>query len=109
MESVPNSKPYPKELRDQAVALVLEWRRERNRTDGGLNTRLRNWRVVVLDENRKELFSKKMADPFEKNMKLGLTNMKTVKLQNATAEKLLKALAQLLLYQRYHRLAIHRW
>lgn len=37
MESVPRNKPYPKELRDQAVALVLEWRRERNRTDGGLN------------------------------------------------------------------------
>jgi transposase len=37
MEPMPNSKPYPKELREQAVALVLEWRRERNRTDGGLN------------------------------------------------------------------------
>jgi transposase len=36
MESVPRNKPYPKELREQAVALVLEWRRERNRTDGGL-------------------------------------------------------------------------
>jgi len=37
MESVPRNKPYPKELRERAVALVLEWRRERNRTDGGLN------------------------------------------------------------------------
>jgi transposase len=37
MESVPNSKPYPKELRERAVAMVLEWRRERNRTDGGLS------------------------------------------------------------------------
>jgi transposase len=36
MESVPNSKPYPKELRERAVEMVLEWRRERNRTDGGL-------------------------------------------------------------------------
>jgi transposase len=36
MESVPNSKPYPKELRERAVAMVLEWRRERHRTDGGL-------------------------------------------------------------------------
>jgi hypothetical protein len=36
MESVPKSKPYPKELRERAVAMVLEWRRERNRTDGGL-------------------------------------------------------------------------
>jgi transposase len=36
MESVPRNKPYPKELREQAVSLVLEWRRERNRTDGGL-------------------------------------------------------------------------
>ena len=36
MESVPKSKPYPKELRERAVAKVLEWRRERNRTDGGL-------------------------------------------------------------------------
>jgi len=53
MESVPTNKPYPKELREQAVALVLEWRRERNRTDGGLNEigeklgvhpeSLRNW------------------------------------------------------------------
>jgi len=50
---VPTNKPYPKELREQAVALVLEWRRERNRTDGGLNEigeklgvhpeSLRNW------------------------------------------------------------------
>ena len=37
MESVPNNKRYPKELRERAVAMVLEWRRERNRTDGGLN------------------------------------------------------------------------
>ena len=36
MESVPNNKPYPKELRERAVEMVLEWRRERNRTDGGL-------------------------------------------------------------------------
>jgi len=53
MESVPTNKPYPKELREQAVALVLEWRRERNRTDGGLKEigeklgvhpeSLRNW------------------------------------------------------------------
>ena len=50
---MPTNKPYPKELREQAVALVLEWRRERNRTDGGLNEigeklgvhpeSLRNW------------------------------------------------------------------
>jgi transposase len=36
MESVPKNKPYPKELRESAVNLVLEWCRERNRTDGGL-------------------------------------------------------------------------
>src|ERR1700752_3605780 len=53
MESVSTNKPYPKELRERAVALVLEWRRERNRADGGLNEigeklgvhpeSLRNW------------------------------------------------------------------
>ena len=37
MEPVPNNKPYPRELRDRAVAMVLEWRRERGRADGGLN------------------------------------------------------------------------
>ena len=30
-------KQYPPELRERAVAMVLEWRKERNRTDGGLN------------------------------------------------------------------------
>src|ERR1700683_2555935 len=36
MESVANSKPSPKEWRERAAEMVLEWRRERNRTDGGL-------------------------------------------------------------------------
>ena len=31
------SAPYPRELREQAVRLVREWRRQHNRTDGGLN------------------------------------------------------------------------
>jgi transposase len=30
------STPYPKELRDQAVRLVREWRREHGRRDGGI-------------------------------------------------------------------------
>ena len=30
------STPYPKELRDQAVRLVREWRREHDRRDGGI-------------------------------------------------------------------------
>jgi len=30
-------KQYPPELKERAAAMVLEWRRERNRTDGGLN------------------------------------------------------------------------
>ena len=30
------SAPYPRELREQAVRLVREWRRQRGRTDGGL-------------------------------------------------------------------------
>jgi len=34
---MPTNKQYPPELRERAVAMVLEWRRERNRTDGGLN------------------------------------------------------------------------
>jgi len=34
---MPTKKQYPPELRERAVAMVLEWRRERNRTDGGLN------------------------------------------------------------------------
>ena len=33
---MPRNKPYPKELREQAVEMVLEWRAECNRTDGGL-------------------------------------------------------------------------
>jgi len=28
--------PYPRELREQAVRLVFEWRRARGRSDGGL-------------------------------------------------------------------------
>jgi transposase len=30
------SAPYPKELRDQAVRLVAEWRSEHDRRDGGI-------------------------------------------------------------------------
>jgi transposase len=30
------STPYPKEMRDQAVRLVREWRREHGRRDGGI-------------------------------------------------------------------------
>jgi transposase len=30
------SVPYPKELRDQAVRLVREWRKEHDRNDGGI-------------------------------------------------------------------------
>ena len=30
------SSPYPRELREQAVRLVREWRKERGRSDGGL-------------------------------------------------------------------------
>jgi transposase len=30
------STPYPKELRDQAVRLVREWRKEHDRRDGGI-------------------------------------------------------------------------
>jgi transposase len=37
IEPMPTKKQYPPELRERAVAMVLEWRRERNRTDGGLN------------------------------------------------------------------------
>jgi putative transposase len=36
MEFMQKGKPYPPELRERAVAMVLEWRRERNRTDRGL-------------------------------------------------------------------------
>jgi transposase len=34
---MPTHKRYPPELKERAVAMVLEWRRARNRTDGGLN------------------------------------------------------------------------
>jgi transposase len=37
IEPMPTNKQYPPELRERAVAMVLEWRRQRNRTDGGLN------------------------------------------------------------------------
>jgi transposase len=37
MEHMQRGKPYPAELRERAVAMVLEWRRERGRTDGGLS------------------------------------------------------------------------
>jgi len=37
MEQMGTKKPYPNELRERAVAMVLEWRRARSRTDGGLN------------------------------------------------------------------------
>jgi transposase len=36
MEPMPHHKEYPAELRERAVAMVLEWRRERLGTTGGL-------------------------------------------------------------------------
>ena len=33
---MPTHKKYPDELKERAVRMVLEWRRENNRTDGGL-------------------------------------------------------------------------
>jgi hypothetical protein len=35
IEPMPRNKKYPPELRERAVAMVLEWHRERSRTDGG--------------------------------------------------------------------------
>jgi transposase len=35
MEPMPTQRKYPPELKERAVAMVLEWRRERSRTDGG--------------------------------------------------------------------------
>ena len=37
MESVATNKAFPDELKQRAVAMVLEWRKERGRIDGGLN------------------------------------------------------------------------
>jgi transposase-like protein len=37
MAKAKGSAPYPRELREQAVRLVREWRREHDRTDGGLH------------------------------------------------------------------------
>src|SRR3954447_22675953 len=36
MEVMGKTTPYPRELREQAVRLVFEWRRARGRSDGGL-------------------------------------------------------------------------
>ncbi len=33
---MPTNKQYPPELKERAVQMVLEWRREHNRTDGGI-------------------------------------------------------------------------
>ena len=33
---MPTHKQYPPELKERAVQMVLEWRRENNRTDGGI-------------------------------------------------------------------------
>ncbi len=35
MEPMPTHKRYPPELKERAARMVLEWRRERDRTDGG--------------------------------------------------------------------------
>ena len=37
MEHMSSPRKFPAELRERAVRMVLEWRRERGRTDGGLN------------------------------------------------------------------------
>ncbi len=36
MESMGSQRQYPPEVKERAVRMVREWRRERNRHDGGL-------------------------------------------------------------------------
>jgi transposase len=36
MEPMPTHKKYPPELKERAVAMVLEWRREHDRKNGGI-------------------------------------------------------------------------
>jgi transposase len=64
MESMAAPRKHPDEVRDKAVRLVHEWRRERNRIDGGLKEigaqlgihpeTLRNWlRQSEIDAGRR--------------------------------------------------------
>jgi transposase len=79
---VPRNKPYPKELREQAVALVLEWRRERNRTDGGLTTEIGE-KLGVHPESIRGWVNRQQTDAGERP---GLTTDERAKLKELERE-----------------------
>jgi hypothetical protein len=56
-----------------------------NRTDGGLGTRLSNFRVLALAADRKTVWETKVAEPPSPSTRLDSTGEQPVVLQNATA------------------------
>ncbi|MBI3874896.1 MAG: DUF1553 domain-containing protein, partial [Verrucomicrobia bacterium] len=67
---------------DAPIEEIVLW----NRTDGGLGTRLANFKVFALDAARKEVFTQTVAQPPAPNQRFNLIGEKSVTLENATAD-----------------------
>jgi hypothetical protein len=57
-----------------------------NRTDGGLGSRLANFKVFALDAARKEVFTQTVAAPPAPSQRFSFTGEKSVALANATSD-----------------------
>ncbi|MBI3466842.1 MAG: DUF1549 domain-containing protein [Planctomycetes bacterium] len=57
-----------------------------NRTDGGVGTRLNNFRVALLSDDRKPVWETKVADPPSPNVQVPVGGPGVVPLQNPTAD-----------------------
>jgi hypothetical protein len=65
-----------------AVDRIVIW----NRTDGGVGTRLNNFRVVVLGEDRKPIWETKVAEPPSPSVQVAVGVPAALTLQNPTAD-----------------------
>jgi len=65
-----------------AIDRIVIW----NRTDGGVGTRLNNFRVAVLGEDRKPVWESKVGEPPSPSVQLVVGGPAALTLQNATSD-----------------------
>ena len=67
---------------EQAIDRVMLW----NRTDAGTEERMRNFRVVVLNEKHEPIWSKEMVDPPKPSSEFALSGVRGVPFASAFAD-----------------------